>query len=619
MGCANSPVRSMNRTGRAHYVGHNKVTRVPRTFIYLDSEAYRDERRYGESQRFRLAVAACDRRSHDTGRWRPREWGDFRSVHDCWAWIDSVTSNRGRTVVVAHNLAYDLRITDGFRQLADLGWQLVGVRLDGGQAWATWRRDGRTLACVDSMSWVPQSLEKLGTLVGAQKLPLPAWDDSDDAWLARCRRDVEILADVWRRLMAWVVAEDLGNWKPTGAGQAWAAFRHRFMSHQLLVHDDDEARDAERYAAHTGRCEAWRHGDLGPGPWYEYDYAAAYAHVGRDVDVPIKLLGEIRMTDVLRLTSSPRPQAFLCDVEVETNTPILPVRHDGRILWPVGRFRTTVWHNELLVAHAYGARIRPLRVWQYRTAPALRDFCAWVLDIIDPRNTSVDPVVKAAAKHWSRALIGRTAAQWSTWERWGRTPENGVGLSIAIDADAGERFRLLHVGHDLFRNTEVKENPDAMVAIMSYVMATSRVRLWEAIEHANPINVAYVDTDALIVNQRGADLLQRAQLPQLRIKSAWEHVEVLGPRQLILSGELKAAGVPRGAVRVDGETWEGDVWAALSTSLASGYPDRVSITRRRFAMRGTDRRRIHNDDGSTQPVRIDTTSDPSDIPATQSA
>src|SRR6185369_10487601 len=166
-----------------------------------------------------LAVAAHDRRRHDQDSWAERTYGDFHSPLELWSWVDARTQARARTVCVAHNLAYDLRLTHALTVLPALGWTLKAIRLDRGQAWCTWRRDGRTLVMIDSMSWVPVALDKLGELVGIAKLPLPGWDDSEAAWEARCRRDVEILAAVMRRLMEWVREDDLGNFKPTGAGQ----------------------------------------------------------------------------------------------------------------------------------------------------------------------------------------------------------------------------------------------------------------------------------------------------------------------------------------------------------------------------------------------------------------
>lgn len=585
-------------------MGANHVTRVPRAFVYLDTETHRTRSGRGEIQTWRLAVAAFDGRRRDRKEPKPREWSEHLDPLELWEWVTARCQLKTRTVLVAHNLAVALRISDAFTHLPALGWRCVFVRLDGNQAMAIWRKESRTLAMVDSLSWVNCSLEKLGVMVGIAKLELPAEHDPQPDWLARCRRDVEILAEVWGRLMAWVEVEDLGNWKPTGAGQSWAAFRHRFKPYDLLVHEDDDARDAERRSVMTGRTEAWRHGTMTGGPFVEWDFECAYARIGAEVDVPTKLVGELANPSLTKVLRRAETHHVLCEVQIETETPTLPYRDESGISWPIGRFESTVWSNELCDALRCGARLVVKRAWIYRRAPALQAFCTWVLGGLDHDNGHPDPVIRLALKHWSRSLIGRTAAQWSTWDVVGRSPVAGVSLGRGYDKASDQTFRFLQVGHDLMRARDAKENPDAMVSVMAFVMAEARVRLWAAMEAAGLDHVLYVDTDSVIVDSEGDYALAQARLPGFRIKNVYESLDILGPRQIVPGGRLRASGVPVSARPVADHVWEGEVWSGLGSSLGAGERDRVRVALRRFRLSGTDSRRHHRDDGSTDPIRL---------------
>lgn len=595
----------MRQSGRAHYVQPNHASRVPRSFVYLDTEAHRTKAGRREVQTFRLAVAAYDTIDRHTGKPRPRVSCEAFDTAALWDWITARCRAKARTVLVAHNLAYDLRIADAFRELPARGWTFKAGRVDDGRAWMIWRNGNRTLSCVDSLSWVPKGLEELGELVGITKLSLPEEDDDDATWLARCTRDVEILAEVWDRLVRWVEDDDLGNWKLSGAGQSWAAFRHRFMVHRLLVHEDDDARNAERSAAATGRCEAWQHGKLTHGPYTEWDFTTAYARIGAECDVPVALQGEIRNATLDRVLELARTRAVLCEVEVTTDVPTVAFRDRDGIRWPVGVFRTTLWDNELVTCIRAGGDARVVRAWVYRRAPALRLFCQWVLDGLDGTRGDIDPIVRVALKHWSRALIGRTAARWSRWEPWGEAPTTTACVGNACDVDAGERYKVMQLGSALFRESERAENPDSMAAVMSWVMAESRVRLWNAMSIAGFGNVVYVDTDSLIVGGAGSIALRDAAVPGLRIKGEWQTIEVLGPRQLIPGSTLRAAGVPKGAVRVDEHTWTAEVWSGLLRSLRTGQADSVEVAERTFHLKGTDNRRRHLEGHETAPFRIE--------------
>lgn len=595
----------MNASGAPpHYVRHNQVTRVPRNFVYLDAEANAATKGRVQTQTFRLAVARYDRRSHKGDGWCEPDELHTTSSEELWAWIDARCKPKARTVLVAHNLGYDLRLTDALRHLPALGWELTAIRLNAGNAWCAWKRDGRTLQCCDSLSWVPASLDKLGAMVGVPKLPLPSWEDDDDAWFARCRRDVEILSVVWRRLLEWVRGDDLGNWKPTGAGQAFAAYRHRFMGHRLLAHDNGDARTAERRAAWTGRCEVWQHGHPAGGPFTEWDYTAAYARVGASTDVPTVLVGESSNMSGEQWLKLRNRFAVLTEVDVDTESPTTPALIDDRIAWPVGKFTTTIWDNELALAAAHGASFVIRRVWWYKRAPALKGFMEWVLTQFGEQGSNVDPVIALAAKHWSRALVGRFGARWSEWETIGRGCDGDLFLARMIDGTTGERYDVLQVGDVLKRQSAVTDCRDSVVAIMSYVMAECRVRLWDAIEAAGAENVVYMDTDGLIVNASGDErLLARAPVG-FRAKQRWSSVDLAAPRQIVLSGRLKASGVPSSAVKVGPNVYEAEVWAGLSESIRNGHPDAVAVSKRRIRLSGTDNRREHLADGTTKPRRV---------------
>lgn len=594
----------MNRPTRAHWLRHNQVTRIPRAFIYFDSEASQRAVQGSKVQTFRLAVAAMDRRAHHADAWREREWGTFTSPSDLWTWVDARCQVKARTIMVAHNVGYDLRITDALRELTKRGWRLQGIRLDATQAWCSWKHEGRTLVVCDSHSWLALPLQRIGRLLELPKLDLPPWDDTEEAWTARCHRDVEIVADAYRRILEWVRRDDLGNWRPTGAGQSWSAFRHRFMDHDILCHEDEEARAAEREAAWTGRCEAWRWGKLRGGPFYEWDYSTAYARIGAECEVPTRLLGRIARPELDRLRALPSHRTYVAECRVSTDVPTVPTRHGERIVWPVGEFTTTLWGTEVELALAHGAELDLTRAWWYETTPALRRFCQWCLGMLGDELGDVDPIVKAAIKHWSRALIGRFGARWSEWELVGEAGESDVSLGWWGNGDTGERWRMLHVGTQLRREGERHDCADSVPSVMSWVTAECRRRIYEAAELAGIAQVAYLDTDSLIVDRAGHQALQAASIPGLRVKAEHGTLEVLGPRQIITGGELRASGVPRTAVRVDRERWEAEVWSGLASSIESGEPSSVRITPRMVRLRGTDHRREHLSGGRTAPILV---------------
>jgi hypothetical protein len=380
----------------AHWIKPNHTSRVPRRWIILDTEAVQAESDDMRVQTWRLGVTSFDRCDTDDHHWTATQWATHQTPEDLWRWVDKRTRRRARTVLVAHNLGYDLRISRALDLLPTLGWSVHRMAVHERSISMTWRRDDRSLVLADSMGWLPMSLERIGGMTGQRKHDLPGWGDCDESWEARCARDVAILRHAVLDLVAWVEHGDLGNWQRSGAGQAWAHWRHRHYTHRVLAHDNEAARSAELSAMHTARCEAWRHGRLGGDWWEEWDLPLAYPNVARDVDVPTALHSYRVRPSWEWVARAMRQRRVLVKATVSTSVPVLPCNIDGRALWPVGTFSGVWWYVELNEAMSAGAAVVPESAWTYLAAPALASWATWVIDA-STRFDATGSLVRMAA------------------------------------------------------------------------------------------------------------------------------------------------------------------------------------------------------------------------------
>lgn len=594
----------MSRDTRPRLVKRNHSSTMPTRYAFLDTEAHGAQDPFGQRQRFRLAVVAFVRQSRGARGWAPRRYETVRTPADLWDKVEAFTRDRSRVVVACHNLGYDLLVSEALTELPARGWRIDQARLDSSKAWAVWRRGTRSLVMVDTLSWLPKALAKIGDLVGVAKPPLPAWEDSDEAWEVRCQADVEILATAFMRLMDWIGANDCGQWRPTGAGMAWSAYRHKFPPEGIVHHGQAALYEAERHAAHAGRLEAWRHGRVLPGPVTEWDMTLAYPVIAREAEVPIAPRGQYSDVALADWHSLRRRYAVLSDVTVTTSAPTVPARREGRVLWPVGTFRTWLWENEAMMALDHGAELHVHRAVTYQRAPALRDWAEWVIGLLDDREGVEDPVVRLMVKFWARSVIGRFGAQWAKWEDLGPHPVWSVHAGIHGHGNGAAAQRFIHLGRQYLLEGEKGEAPDSCPSVMSWIMAECRVRLWRETEAAGAEHVAYLATDSLLVDRIGDARLRRLHSEGWRPKRSWSHVEVLGPGQLILGGEVKASGIPRGAVRTGARTWAGEAWSTPMGMLRRGEPGSVLIQPRQGELRGTDERRHHLEGGETAPILL---------------
>lgn len=590
-----------------HYVRRNETTRMPRRHIFLDTESTSERTRTGHVQRWRLGVAA--HRIAEKGRLAKESLTVYENPRQLWRDASETTRGRNRTVLWAHNLGYDVRISESFEVLPALGWRCTAHNLANRGTWLNWRRGDATLLMVDSQSVFPVPLEQLAKTFMSAKVRLPSDEDSREHWVARCTRDVEILRDAIVAYLAWIEKEDLGSWQLTGAGQSYAAFRHRFLTHQMLVHGDTEALAAERRAMWTGRCEAYWRGRTGHVGVEEWDLSLAYARIARDNDLPVQLIGEPSPDSDLGELLEHKRFAVLADVEVTTDRPVVPCQVDGRMAWPVGRFNTTLWGPELRLALECGATVVPSRIWAYATRPALREWGTWIIDRLTNPDSDITPWQRIVLKHWARALIGRFGMRYSAWEHFGVTQALRLMHLDVYDATTGEEYVMSQLGQDFYRSAGEVEWDQSQPAITGYVMSIMRVWLWQLMQAMGDKAVLYADTDSFYITKEHHDqavMLAASKLGEgLRLKELFKRATILGPRQIVTDGRPRIAGLPSRAVAMPDGSFQGEVWASLSASMRRGTPSAVITTDRRWKVSGVDNRRAPGPDGWTIPITVE--------------
>lgn len=459
----------------------------------------------------------------------------------------------------------------------------------------TWRSDHGTLVFADTFTWLPLALASIAPDTGLSKLQMPPDTAKHASWEKYCMRDAEITYRVVKTLISFIAANDLGNWQPTGAGMAYATWRHRFMTYRPLVHDNMAAIAAERAAMHCGRAEAWRHGKLEHTVWTEVDMKDAYVRIAAECQLPVKLkyrTGAITNAQYHKLRANYR---VLCRVLVSTDIPCVPHHTGTKTIWPVGQFETWLWDCELSLLDESEQRYEIREAYIYAMAPLLQDWATWILELRSRPDDEVPPVVKTWAKHCGRALIGRIALRCPQWEVFGGNPDGITGISHSTDADTGKTYRYMHIGSQTLVETARTEGRDSLPQVTGWIMAECRARLWRAMLAAGLGQVAHVDTDSVLVSSSGLRALRAAYGQNLagawQLKGSYRRMIVYGPRNYRCGDARKVAGVPKRADEILPNVFRGERWHSLATDLEDGRHNAVTTELGTWEMTATDPRR----------------------------
>jgi hypothetical protein len=593
------------RDVRSHYIRKNESARVPDRYVILDAESIRERSKSGEVQTWSLACVNFITWTK-TGRVQEQE-SRYDTPEDLWRAVSTFTRVKRRTVLYAHNLNYDLRISQALSYLPSLGWTLQDMRLDGRGSWSRWTRQSASLLLCDSASIYPVKLAKLATEIGMVKPPLPTSDDRE-ALFRRCEADVRILSRAMILYLRWLKSGACGNWQMTGASQSWSHFRHSLMPYPILVHDNEDALAAERRAMHAGRAEAWKWGDIKKEKLWEYDWSNSYPRIAHDCLLPQSYFGTLAAPSIERLEALWSKYCVLADVEITTDVPCVPANHDGRTVWPVGVFQTTLWDPELRELRKANATVRVLRAWLYKRAPILKDWAQWILSSLHDSTPITPQWQKLILKHWSRSLVGRFGMRYRAWEKFATAPNQNITTSIFYNSDTGEKSELMQIGSSIFKLGEIREVSDGCPQVTSYIMSEARAKLWRVVSDVGYSRLYYMDTDSLVVSHPGHVAIQsrngEGDYAGLRSKGTYLSARIYGPRSAIFGGTPSVAGMPRDSVEIDRSRFRGEVWRGCQESLSRGEYDRVIVSCRNFTLRNNEHRRAFCDDNSTVPYEL---------------
>lgn len=586
-----------------HKIKPNEREITPKLFAALDTETAMARDGNTLTHTWRLGVA-CTWRT-DTKTDNAPKWLTAESPLDLWRHVTAAARVDRRLYVFAHNLGFDLTISDAFNILPQLGWRVRSVLCDQDITRADFTDGKRTMVCIDSMTYFPAALQTIAQSLGRSKTPLPQQSDDTSVWEERCRTDVDILREAIDCFVTWWSDHGMGNFSPSGAGCGWAMWRHKHYTHEVIVHADEEALRAEKRATFMGRCEALIKGTDMEGPWFQWDMQSAYPRIAAQVDLPWKLTSHARRVLPSRVKGLHDRLRVLYDVEVETDLPVVPWRDSTGICWPVGTFRTLLWDVEYDLARAAGCQLEPRYVWLYRKAPVLKSWAEWTLDRIAAGDDGAPGPVPLWIKHQSRATIGKFATSYPEWESLGDTGDMVPNAMEEIDVQTMDIGRTFTFGGTVYSATKRKDGQNTFPAINSVVVAEGRVRMWQALQAIPEGHAAYCDTDGLWTTAEGSRAMEKhaEAFPGhgWRLKSTASRLSVWGPQAVLADDEHKISGIPKLASLSSRGTWQGEKWEGFLASMQRSGGGSVQTITTEWSTDRQDTRR--NPDGS--PVRVE--------------
>ena len=606
--------------GTAHYLRPAGKTQTPAAVIILDSETRQHDDGPDEVHTLRCWDAAMVWR-RDRRRGGQVDQAAGTSQESAADQVDAWASGVKSCWLYAHNVAFDLIVTNLASQLAARGWELSSrFGLGSGAMWCVLHkgrrdrvradrvsRDGtapseaawcHTLTIADSASIWPAPLAELAAHTPAVKPPLPGPEDSAQVWAARCRADVDVLRHLVLSLMGWWDDHEMGKWSVTGAALGWQTYRRTLDPRHVVIDHDPALIEWERQAVYGGRRDVFAVGSLPSGKYGEMDFEAAYPTIAAHCPLPAKVACRLTGEHKAAALRGQHLRWMIAQVTIRTDVPRWPVRTLGRVFYPVGEFVTVLAGPDLQAAFEAGALAAVHDGYLYVMTSHLADWARQCLDWIKPSGGRVPGAVRAAAKLWSRAVIGKFAQRGWRTDPWHGPPEDSWSVEQVSDGYSHARGVITGLCGQYYLSWADQRGDHERPAVLAFVEAHVRVRLGALIAGEYGEAIVQCDTDGAMVSHTRLRALAAAEglrwrkgrrVPysaehvieqwcetswplRIRDKLLFSRVEVIGPQHLVMDGRPKMAGLPRGAWPTGNGTWAARLWPGMVWQTAHGPP-----------------------------------------------
>ena len=530
-----------------------KSASFPERLIFIDTETR--PRKFGniEIHKLRLAWVCTLRLRKDTKK--PTEkWTEFHNAYALCKYIESEVKDKTTVYLFAHNIFFDLQVSQFFYHFSKWGWKLDFVYEKGLVYLLAMSKGKRHIKCISTTNYFYEGIDKLGERIGYPKLKVDFNNVTDEELSVYCKRDVFILKETLLHYIAFIKKHSLGGFCMTRASQAFTAFRSSYLKYNTYIDRVSYITELQRSAYYGGRVEAFRFGKVSGDKFVRLDINSQYPFVMGNYEVPVRLMDYKVRPKIDEVRDRLDKFLAVAEVRVSTQIPVYPKVINGRVCFPTGRFTTSVCTEGLKRGIENGWIKEVLQVSYYR---GKKLFAEYVKDLYGLRveyKSTKNSMMEQFCKYMLNSLYGKFGQLISVQEI-----EESEGTEYFrehhIDIDSGKSWIEYKLFNMLIRETgEKKEGKHSIVSIPAHITEYARFLLFDYMQVVGLKNVLYVDTDSITIEEKHLSkvehLLSETELGKLKIEETSNTLEIYGAKNYKTDKYRKLKGVPKSAVEI---------------------------------------------------------------------
>lgn len=438
-------------------------------------------------------------------------------------------------------------------------------------------------------------------------------DNKEIAWMDYDPSDICVAMRIWleRCMIDWKY-RNIGPWQDTIGELSLSMYRAGFMTTKVLRHDDEAGLAIEESGLYGGRATAFYLGDIGnrslikdlgqPLPvassWqmpdtkiHKLDVVSMYPSIFRDKKFPVRLrsvLYDVDPKDVLDISYY---YGVIASCVMKPKVPEYPHRMKDRIVYPYGKFLSTLAGPELTTACGAGEVESIVALCKYEMSPAFQE---WGEYVISARQDSRSENDKASELFWkciANSFGGKFAQRKRKWVyQPDSIPPFQWGEYLILINDTGEVKQMKAIANCAYCLVEGGIGYRLPAAVYVYLCAYGRYLMRGIRNEIGHANVLSQDTDGLFVTDTGLDNAFKAgatkeRIPgRIRYVSTHSYARFFDARHYCIDGEWTLAGIRDGFEVLGGNVLKERVIANPARSGVKSIPRTMYDGRREVRM-----------------------------------
>lgn len=544
---------------KSHYINPPKrhIPQTPTRAIFFDSESIVHKDTY-QHEPYLLAANFVDytynkvsKKVYGSEKARQKS-KDIINLKNFWLDIDKFTRQRETLWIFAHNIGYDLLATGGLQNLFEIGYVSMTYPYEQGATFIfeiarknpkrfcpECKKEKPCKKCikkpvhinkirfVSTTNYYNTSLKNLGDIFGLEKTHQKQEEKFDFSKLDEydinkvidyCIRDTDIIQVAMESLFNQCKNGEttkFGSFKNTLPAMSFSAFQTHFIKpNQLHVTDNNLAINLERNAYFGGRTEVWKRG-IFKETIIGVDINSMYPSIMLENKFPTQLLNtrsNISAAELKRYID----RGYLVTAEVviktESENPY-PMRYNNRLIFPIGKFETTISTPEVIYGLERDHIIKVKNVAIYKADYIFKDFVQHFYAARQENRNN--PVLNYLFKLILNSLYGKFGQLKREWIEVGESNIKTIKTEEQIHIKQGkeQEINLKTIGGKIYCEEPFHDVAyNSIVAIASHVTSYARMLLYDLINIAGKENHYYNDTDSLYCNVKGFKNLEKKGL-----------------------------------------------------------------------------------------------------------